>query len=121
MELYKKVEIKSEKDLPKKNGYYFVNIGDKYDISEDVFRWENGDDKLKKDWIKNVDWYLQPVDEKEQQEQKLQTAEEIVKENFHGLDSVIEDKSILKFYKGLIVTCLEGYASQFQKPNNEIG
>jgi hypothetical protein len=63
--------------------------------------------------IKELEEYLKTI-EKEQQEQKFQTAEEIVKENFHGLDSVIEDKSILKFYKGLIVTCLEGYASQFK-------
>jgi len=61
MELYKKVEIKSEKDLPKEDGYYFVNVGDKYDIPEDVFRWENGNDRIKRDWL-DIDWYLQPVD-----------------------------------------------------------
>jgi len=33
-------------------------------------------------------------------------AEEIVEENFKGLDSLIDDKDILQFYKDLIVTCL---------------
>jgi len=59
--LYKKVKIKSQEDLPTKDGYYFVNVGDKYDIPEDVFRWENGNDRIKRDWL-DIDWYLQPVE-----------------------------------------------------------
>jgi len=59
--VYVPVEIKSQNDLPKKDGYYFVNVGDKYDIPEDVFRWENGNDRIKRDWL-DIDWYLQPVE-----------------------------------------------------------
>jgi len=48
-----------------------------------------------------------------EQESKEQGAEEIVKENFHGLDSIIDDKAILYFYKGLIVECMKGYAEDY--------
>ena len=37
------------------------------------------------------------------------TAEEIVNENFKGLDSLINDKDLCQWDKDLIKTCLENY------------
>jgi len=47
-----------------------------------------------------------------QQPESGKTAEEMVKENFQGLDELIKDKDILHFYKELIKTCLIEFASQ---------
>ena len=38
------------------------------------------------------------------------TPEQIVKENFQGLDELIQDKELLQFYKDLIVTCIKEYS-----------
>jgi len=37
------------------------------------------------------------------------TSQQIVEENFKGLDELIEDKDLLYFYKSLIATCLDGF------------
>jgi hypothetical protein len=42
------------------------------------------------------------------------TPEEIVNENFQGLDELIDDKDLLSFYKDLIVTCLEEYGNHME-------
>jgi len=70
-ELYKKVFIKSEDDLPKEKGYYFVKkkAPDKrshgfreYDVPIDI-RWSNINfAQGKQDWLSNIDWYLQPIE-----------------------------------------------------------
>lgn len=39
-------------------------------------------------------------------------AQQIVEENFKGLDEFIKDKDILYFYKSLIVTCMEGFTEE---------
>ena len=45
-------------------------------------------------------------------EDNNKTAEEIVEENFKGLTELIRDEDLLIWYKSLIVTCMEEYASQ---------
>lgn len=45
----------------------------------------------------------------------MNTAKEIVEENFKGLDELIKDKDLLLFYKDLIETCMEGYTLEFAK------
>ncbi len=39
-------------------------------------------------------------------------AEEIVNENFQGLDDLIEDSDLRQFYRSLIIECMEEYARQ---------
>ena len=41
--------------------------------------------------------------------EEILTPAKIVELNFKGLDSLIEDKDLLNFYKALMETCLEGY------------
>lgn len=43
---------------------------------------------------------------------EMQTAQEIVDENFKGLDDLIEDVGLREWYRSLIVTCIEGYAEK---------
>jgi hypothetical protein len=40
------------------------------------------------------------------------TAQQIVDENFKGLDDLIEDPDLRQFYRDLIVECINGYAQQ---------
>lgn len=82
MELYRKVEIRSENDLPKKGGDYFVQLKTGYGrILHFPFNGDVGWNIDVHDWIQNVDWYLQPY------ELDLLTDEEIknyfTKEHFH--------------------------------------
>lgn len=51
---------------------------------------------------------------------KTQTAREIVDESFKGLKEFIDDPDILEWYKGLIVTCMKGYAQQFKPDWDEL-
>lgn len=57
--IYRKVEIKSEQDLPKKDGFYIASCKD-YAVLEYHYCSE-----VQKDWLKEVDWYLQPVEPQE--------------------------------------------------------
>jgi len=54
VEKYYKVEIKSEADLPKEDGIYFVHCKNSGKQTEFSFH-EN-----KEVWPKNIDWYLCP-------------------------------------------------------------
>lgn len=66
-ELYKKIYIKSEADLPK-SGLYFCGITDSCFGS---FHF-NPDDKDDIDfWIGNVMWYLQPIEPVEAEKDKV--------------------------------------------------
>ena len=71
-ELFKKVYIKSEADLPTEDGWYSVfnkrrigGFGSSYYSQE-----------LKELWIKDIDWYFQPITE---QSSVVVTDEEIEK------------------------------------------
>ena len=58
MEMFKKVYIKSEADLPTEDGEYFVFI--RNGIGKDIFIWDNaGSDR--EIWIETFEWYLQPI------------------------------------------------------------
>jgi hypothetical protein len=57
-ELYRKVEIKSENDLPKIKDDYFVHV--KNGWSKDTYvSWESKNDN--EYWLYSFDWYLQPL------------------------------------------------------------
>jgi hypothetical protein len=63
-ELYKKIWIKSEADLPKVDGIYIANSK----IFDKIGFWElrnhendNYPDYCKNQWLHNIDWYLQPI------------------------------------------------------------
>lgn len=71
MELYKKVIVNSENDLPKEVGWYFCKPKDDYGCQV-LFNPENKD--LSEEWVNVVDYYLQPI---EQPEIQLPTDEEI--------------------------------------------
>jgi len=77
MELYKKVEIKSEKDLPEE-GMYDTDKGLKF-FDPDK------ESKLFNEWITDIDWYLQPVEMPTEEE-----TEEAIKEL--GKESTAPDK-----------------------------
>jgi hypothetical protein len=65
-ELYKKIWIKSEADLPKVDGIYIANSK----IFDKIGFWElrnhendNYPDYCKNQWLHNIDWYLQPIEQ----------------------------------------------------------
>jgi len=51
--------IKSEADLPKKEGFYIMQYKNK---SIGFMNWWEQDWR---DWLKNIDWYLQPIEDQE--------------------------------------------------------
>jgi hypothetical protein len=55
--LFEKVFIKSESDLPKMEGDYFVHVKE---IGIDVYTWRNYSDNDY--WLSTFDWYLIPVE-----------------------------------------------------------
>lgn len=44
---------------------------------------------------------------------EIKTAEEIISENFKGLDDCMIDSELAFFYKGVIKECMIGFAKQF--------
>jgi len=76
---YKQVWIESEKDLPKKEGYYFIkiNAGDKYEKGSfgDIEKFDPNDEDDRFSWLHSVDYYLAEV-----KQPKGLTDEEIEKE-----------------------------------------
>jgi len=63
-ELFKKVYIKTEADLPKADGEFWA----KYDSTNDVCLLERfivGEKKDRQEWLKRIDWYFQPIELKE--------------------------------------------------------
>ena len=70
MELYRKVYIKSEADLPKEEGEYIVSHN--YDKAVEFFCSDNPYDISH--WLEDIDWYLQPF------ELDMPTDEEIERE-----------------------------------------
>ena len=67
-ELYRKIKIKSEEDLPKENRKYFVHIKG---VFEDklYFLWDTTIKSYFKK--KNVDWYLLPIELPTEEEVRL--------------------------------------------------
>lgn len=59
MELYKKVYIKSEEDLPKEDNEYFVYYKKYGTGSTHIYL---GNDARKYTWLNDIDWYLQPIE-----------------------------------------------------------
>lgn len=57
-QLYKKVYIRSESDLPKIPGIYFVHLNHQR-VSEIIYDLLGDSDKGW--WLRNVDWYFMPV------------------------------------------------------------
>uniref|UniRef100_A0A6M3Y229 Uncharacterized protein n=1 Tax=viral metagenome TaxID=1070528 RepID=A0A6M3Y229_9ZZZZ len=56
-ELFKKIYVKSEADLPKKDGEYFAKLHGAYSVHECEFSMF-----YEKQWIEDIDWYLQPIE-----------------------------------------------------------
>jgi len=56
-QIYRKVYIRSEANLPEKVGLYFAYIRDD---KNKTCQWYDSD--LKEYWIRNIDWYLQPIE-----------------------------------------------------------
>jgi hypothetical protein len=64
-EIYEKVYIKTEADLPKNEGYYFISTGEKYDRNFDVYHFTKVNARQNHlDWLEHVVWYLRPVEQK---------------------------------------------------------
>jgi len=64
-ELYRKVIIKTEADLPKKKDNYFIHFKSKFIITKDsecYIGYTDYSEKKKDEWLKDIDWYLLPVD-----------------------------------------------------------
>ena len=68
-QLFKKVYIETEADLPKGNRtMYFVGVKDNLN-TEDIYEWFNYENPIMSDnqaeyWLNTFDWYLQPIEEK---------------------------------------------------------
>lgn len=64
-ELFKKIYIKTEADLPKEDGNYYTHsvLDNRY-----LYKiWFNRDSNIEKElWLTEIDWYLQPIEEKEE-------------------------------------------------------
>jgi len=59
---FKKVYIKSEADLPKEEGYYFVGTKANTDRKMDLFYWRFTNFAQGREcWLNDIDWYLLPV------------------------------------------------------------
>jgi hypothetical protein len=82
-ELYKKVWIKSEADLPKEDGVYFCYYK-KYGENSTHF-YKNNLARIQR-WLTELDWYLQPIEQIEQPAVQL-TDEEISSEFDRRLES----------------------------------
>lgn len=67
-ETYRKVFIKTEADFPKENGLYFCVDQNRHYIGERSF---DKADKINLHIWSGVDWYLQPVTDKEQLREEL--------------------------------------------------
>ncbi len=75
-ELFKKVYIRSEDDLPKEQVRYFVYTKE-YQERPNVFYWFPNNIECRSRWLNQVDWYLQPISEEEYLASKLPSEEEI--------------------------------------------
>lgn len=62
MELFEKVYIKSEDDLPKETGRYFCYDNYTEIITALIYEPSYKDDK--ENWLKHIDWWLRPVEQK---------------------------------------------------------
>ena len=63
MEVFIKVYIKSEDDLPKEVGDYIVKLDDdSVRLLHFPFDGDVGYNIFKTNWIEDVDWYLKPVE-----------------------------------------------------------
>lgn len=65
MEYFKKVYIKSEGDLPEKNGIYFIKFkthGNQLELSAVSYIWANDKKNVNSFWLTKVDWYLLPIE-----------------------------------------------------------
>ena len=100
MEYYKKVEIKSEKDLPKKESKYIIRDDTSGKIYELHFDPNNPKDIY--DWLKYFNWYLQPITKEEYDKQvafeatsnpdliEAQTNYRLYQEKIDGLTELME-------------------------------
>jgi len=103
-ELFKKVYIRSEEDLPETDNFYFVGRGNfgkdvaYYDKGLKIWRRLQNDDKA------DVDWYLLPIADELTQGQEKLTDEQIEKwaDNFD--DGYYHEPAILKYMQhGIII------------------
>ena len=103
---YKQVWIESEKDLPKKEGYYFIkiNAGDKYEKGSfgDIEKFDPNDEDDRFSWLHSVDYYLAEV-----KQPKGLTDEEIEKEAlnhcaYQGQPERTDENLIIKIRRILV-------------------
>jgi hypothetical protein len=109
-ELFKKVYIRSEEDLPKKDGNYIVKDRENYNPHYLPFVVSKAVINLNKDfWLNNIDWYLLPIAD-EQWQEKL-TDEQIEKwaDNFD--DGYYHEPAILKYMQHGIIMGAIAYQS----------
>jgi hypothetical protein len=101
-ELYKKVYIKSEVDLPKEDGVYFCHYKRFGENSTHLFKTNLA---RKTTWETEIDWYLQPIEQIEQLEPV--TAEENIIESFCDKHNITKETLIdvyLEYLKNAILS-----------------
>ena len=70
-ETFRKVWIKSEEDLPKKNNPFLLAHFKKGNETEEfTFGWYPYKSDMKEIWLRDIDWYLQPISQPEQEQNK---------------------------------------------------
>jgi len=98
-EYFEKVYIKTEDDLPKKNGRYLVHTKDninEFDLHDSTVI----GDLYNEAWLRTYDWYLRPIEQKPDRTEGLR--EELMKfieyEGEHEFELHIPIESIVDQY-----------------------
>lgn len=113
---YKKVEIKTEADLPKKSGGYDTNMGfihfnHKEQRMKPIFQSLHQKIDSVEYWLHYIDWYLLPVDQ-EPQKEVLSLDEWLDKEYPSFWIDMSSDGGLSK---KTILSIMEEYHSQFNQ------
>ena len=128
-ELFEKVYIRSESDLPKEDDAYFVQYKD-HQIGAELFSVSGHQKGIQFDWIGLIDWYLRPVEAEQPPNNRLQsensadnlkTAEEILK---NVLNDVYTKAGVPSgshtVTKEDALNAMEEYAAQFKAEQEKV-
>jgi hypothetical protein len=88
-ELYRKVYIKSEADLPKETGMYIVTFKD--GRSKDLWYQPNTTIALNDDyWITEVDSYFYPIDREQIEQKEIKTYTSSIRDDMYRFHAVLQ-------------------------------
>jgi hypothetical protein len=125
MELFKKIYIKSEADLPQsERAMYFVGVKDNLN-PEDLYEWFNYKNPVMaynqaEYWINTFDWYLQPIEEQESKPEfnkaYLDECIEKAAPNLSKIKDVDKELAEIKDESQITDSDIEAYLIEHYKP-----